>query len=143
MIGTIISTTILRDGPQGPRPEVAAPSSSVGKSYDSRQTAALLPTVTPVETPAPVPQQQDVQGQGQETSRLVDDIRQAAERANRYFKSVDTHLEFTVGEQTGRVVIRVVNSETQEVVRQIPPEKLVRLDDITTQLRGLLFETRG
>lgn len=106
-----------------------------------RQTEALLPTEL-----APVGQgadQQEVPDRKQEQSRLVDDIRQKAEKANAYMKLADTHLEFKVSEQTGHVVISVVKSDTEEVVRQIPPEALDRFANRITQMRGLLFEARG
>jgi flagellar protein FlaG len=145
MIGTIITTTVLRDGPSPPPASAPAPSSNVGKSYDARQTEALLPiSLSPLETESkPVEKRQDVQGPGKDSSSLVEDLRKAAERANRYFRRVDTHLEFLVSEQTGRVIINVINSETQEVVRQIPPEKMQRLADLTGAIRGLLFEDQG
>ena len=145
MIGSVIATTILRDSSYGLTAEVAAPSSSDKRSYDARQTAALLPThVDPISTGAPAGgQQQEVNGPGQEQSRITDEIRQAADKANRYFKQAETHLEFIVGEQTGRVVIKVVNSETMEVVRRIPPDQMQRLADTVSLMRGLLFEAKG
>jgi uncharacterized FlaG/YvyC family protein len=58
-------------------------------------------------------------------------------------QKADTFLQFIVSEQTGHVVVHVVNSETKEVVREIPPETLNRIANRTTQMQGLLFETSG
>lgn len=42
-------------------------------------------------------------------------------------------------EETGRSVVRVVNKETGEVIRQIPPEELLTLVARMRQLSGLIF----
>jgi uncharacterized FlaG/YvyC family protein len=118
-----------------------APSSSDQSSMSPRQTEALLPTDL-----APAGQgdnQQDVSGTKQEQSRLVDDMRQTAEKANAYMNQADTHLQFTVDNQTGHVVISVINSDTNQVIRQIPPEALSRFASRITQMKGLLFEASG
>jgi flagellar protein FlaG len=120
----------------------AAPSGSNQMSMSPRQTAALMPTEF-----APAGQgaetKQDVAETKQELSRLVEDMRQMASKANAYMKQADTHLEFQVSEVTGRVIISVVNSDTKEIVRQIPPDTMTRFSDRMTQMRGLLFETSG
>ena len=38
-------------------------------------------------------------------------------------------LVFTLDQPTGRPVVRLINRETKEVVRQIPPEYLLRLSE--------------
>ena len=38
-------------------------------------------------------------------------------------------LVFTTDQSTGRPVVRLVNKDTREVVRQIPPEYLLRLSE--------------
>lgn len=123
---------------------VATSSGSASVSIGPRQTEALLPTdLQPVAEQGPI---QEVSGKQQETASeesLTDQIRSAADRANKYMELTDTFLQFIVSEQTGHVVIHVVNSETKEVVREIPPETLNRIANRTTQMQGLLFETSG
>lgn len=50
-----------------------------------------------------------------------------------------TKVSFDVDEATGRSVVRVVNKETGEVVRQLPPEVLLTLVARMEQLSGLIF----
>jgi len=38
-------------------------------------------------------------------------------------------LVFTTDQMTGRSVVRLINKDTKEVVRQIPPEYLLRLSE--------------
>ncbi len=39
----------------------------------------------------------------------------------------DNELEFLIDRETHRPLIRVVNRETKEVIRQIPPEYMLRI----------------
>ncbi|VAW63963.1 Flagellar protein FlaG [hydrothermal vent metagenome] len=64
---------------------------------------------------------------------------------NERVQQIQRDLLFSVDDSSGRTVVRVVNTETEEVVRQIPSEEVLRisrniqdqLDDVT----GLIFET--
>lgn len=124
-----------------PTPRTSAPSVSEHPSMSPSQTAALLPKV--MKTTGSEVDNKEVTEKKQEQGSLVEDARQLAEKANTYLKMADTHLEFKVSEQTGRIVISVIESDTKEVVRQIPAESLNRFTSRMTQMRGLLFETTG
>ena len=123
------------------------PSVSRSFSVSPRQTEALIPKdMFPV---GQDPQQQEVDPQGQEAHRseeqnqLFEGARHAAEKANSYMRLIDTHLEFSVSEETGRVVVSVVESDSQAVVRQIPPDSMMQIADRIDQMHGLLFSTQG
>ena len=46
-------------------------------------------------------------------------------------KASSNKLNFSVNEETGRVIIQVVDSESGEVVREIPPEEMIeRMDKL-------------
>lgn len=53
-----------------------------------------------------------------------------------------THLSFSVNRETGDMVIRVIDSQTDEVIRQIPPEEFVRIAARLAKMVGLLFDHR-
>lgn len=56
----------------------------------------------------------------------------------------DTRLSFNYDERIHRVVVRVLNNGTEEVIRQIPPEHLVDLlAKFQQDLRGLLLNQQG
>ena len=52
------------------------------------------------------------------------DVKKIVQRLNATSLSVARDLRFQVDLQSGRSVILVLNSETGELIRQIPPEKL-------------------
>jgi len=56
-----------------------------------------------------------------------EDLSTAVASLNDYAQSVKRHLEFSMDEMSGRTVIIVKDSETEEIIRQIPPESAVAL----------------
>ena len=53
---------------------------------------------------------------------------------------LNSQVSFQVDEDTGRTVIRVIDPETKEVLRQIPPETMLRLMARMTQMLGELVD---
>ncbi len=47
--------------------------------------------------------------------------------------------QFKVDEDLGRLVVRIVNSETKELIRQIPTEEALTLSKKMQEMIGLLF----
>ncbi len=60
----------------------------------------------------------------------------AVEELNNYAQKVGRSLQFSVDDASGKTVIKVMDSETGEVVRQIPPEKVVALMEYLEQDQG-------
>jgi flagellar protein FlaG len=52
-------------------------------------------------------------------------------------------LEFSVDTDTNRIVVKVVDNETRELVRQIPMEEMLALAKAMNQLQGLLLRTKA
>ena len=50
-----------------------------------------------------------------------------------------THLKFETDENTGIRVIKIIDAESGEVVRQIPPEELVKITKTLRDLKGLFI----
>ena len=58
-------------------------------------------------------------------------------------KPVGGSLEFNVDQSSGKTIVRVVDIETQQVIRQIPSEEMVELSRVLERLEGLLFHERA
>lgn len=52
-------------------------------------------------------------------------------------------LEFSIDGDSGRPVVKIIDSETQELVRQIPMEEMLDLAKSLDQLQGLLLRTKA
>ena len=62
-----------------------------------------------------------------------------ADAMNQVVKALNTRLTFQVDESTGRLIVKVIDSETGEVRRQIPPEDMLRLVEKMKSMVGMLF----
>lgn len=56
-----------------------------------------------------------------------DELEKAVESINDFLQSSKRSLEFSVDEISGRTVIKVMDAEREEVIRQIPPETALEL----------------
>ena len=69
-------------------------------------------------------------GQNQPESAAIQarqDLNQALKEIRGYSQSLNRNLEFTVDDTTGRTVIKVIDADSKEMIRQIPPEKMLAL----------------
>lgn len=83
-----------------------------------------------------------------------DDAAQKREQAQQATESLDKvvadlntlahdlhrELNFSVDHESGETVVKVVDSETKEVVRQIPSEEVVRLRKRLEEAAGTIFQ---
>lgn len=58
---------------------------------------------------------------------------EAVSRIQDYVQNLQRELQFTVDEKSGRTIIKVIDSQTEKVIRQIPPEEILALSD---QIQG-------
>ena len=69
-------------------------------------------------------------------------VGEIVEDLNSRVQDIRRELRFSVNENNGKTVITVVDSETEEVVRQIPPEEVVALSEYFEEHTGLLMNAR-
>lgn len=51
-------------------------------------------------------------------------------------------LQFSVHEPTGRTVVKVVDKETENLIREIPPEEFLNLAARLDEMIGILFDKK-
>lgn len=66
-------------------------------------------------------------------------IEAAVEKTRDFVRSIGSDLQFQVDEATGTTVIRVVDRETSEVIRQIPSEEMLEIAQALDRVVGLLL----
>lgn len=71
------------------------------------------------------------------------DVEQAVNQVNQFVQNLSRDLQFTVDEYSGRTVIKVLDSETKEVIRQIPPEEMLRIASHLSADGSLLLKVRA
>jgi flagellar protein FlaG len=79
---------------------------------------------------------------GQDMSIGEQHLIQTIERANRALKGVDKRFEFSIHEDTKEIMVKVINDETDEVIREIPPEKILDMVAKMWELAGILVDRK-
>jgi flagellar protein FlaG len=84
--------------------------------------------------------------EGQSTPQASVDrakIDQAATKVNEVLSLADPQLKIRVDDETERVIVKVVEQESGEVIRQIPPEELLELEKYLSSPKGLLLQEQA
>lgn len=63
-------------------------------------------------------------------------------KANKTLEDLDTELQVTFHKETNQMMVKIVNSKTHEVIKEIPPEKLVDLVYNLCEIAGLFTDHR-
>lgn len=102
------------------------------------ETAAEAQSVTNVAVERSVGQQGgDQQREHAPSEATLDD---AVKRAN--LKMEHTRCEYSYHKDTNRVSIKVINADTDEVVREIPPEKSLDMLQKMWEMAGILVDEK-
>jgi flagellar protein FlaG len=70
-------------------------------------------------------------------------VKEMAEKTQAFLDDLRIKLDFEVYEETGDMVVRIFNRETEELLREIPPESLLELHHKVAELRGILFDQKA
>lgn len=65
-------------------------------------------------------------------------VHAAVESINRKLSESSNNLRFSVDDKTGQIIVRIVDGETDQVIRQIPSEEAIAISQSIEQLQGLL-----
>ena len=69
-------------------------------------------------------------------------LEHAIAEANRSMRAIPTNLEFEQDQDSGKVVVRVIDSETRKVIRQMPTEDMLAMSKALDRLQGLMVHLR-
>ncbi len=71
-------------------------------------------------------------------------LQEATEQLNQLVQNKQQSLQFSLDDSSGRSVIKVVNTDTREVVKQFPPEEILSLSKLMSEsLEAADSETTG
>ena len=109
-----------------PRPSEAASDASPTPSADEKAPSILA---APEET-------QDAS----KKELLNAEVRKAVESLGSAAEIIDRNFKLRVDEDTDRLIIQVVNRETEEVIRQFPEEEVLNITKRLREYIGLVFD---
>lgn len=91
----------------------------------------------------------EVETQEVEVELSQEALEKVVSQLNAYIQNTQRDMDFSVDDTTGRVVVRVVDSTTEEVIRQIPSEEMLAisrhlLENLESeQPKGFLIELKA
>lgn len=65
-----------------------------------------------------------------------EDLRAAVERAQKIIEPQVRDMSFSIHEKTGQIVVRIIDRESKEVIRQIPGEEMLRIAENIEAMQG-------
>jgi len=82
----------------------------------------------------------NVQKESEPTQEVV---AKAAAQIQSFVKDMGRNLSFSIDETTGYNVVRVIDPETNEVIRQLPSEELLKIARSMDQLNSFLVNQKA
>lgn len=79
---------------------------------------------------------------GFESRESVDEFIKSIEAANDELVVYDRRFEFSIHEKTKQIMVKIVDVNTDEVVREIPPEKILDLVAALWEISGLIVDEK-
>lgn len=70
----------------------------------------------------------------------AEDLQASVDNLNRFSQTLNRRLKFTINRDLERVVVKVIDSNTDKVIKEIPPEAIQRLYARIRDALGLLFD---
>jgi flagellar protein FlaG len=121
---------------------ILASSTDNNRSSNSSEKVAAQRKIFTVEIAEVEKQEIDVELSKEALEKVVSQI-------NAYVQDTQRDMDFSVDESTGRVVVRVIDSVSEEVIRQIPSEEMLAisrhfLESLESeQTKGFLIELKA
>lgn len=84
----------------------------------------------------------DAEQQGKQKQPSEKTIKEAVSQVNSRLKQSRTNCAFSYDDVTNRVSIKVYDAETEEVIKEIPPEESLKLVEKMWELAGLIVDEK-
>lgn len=72
-----------------------------------------------------------------------EEFQKVLDAANRVIFGDETRFKFKVHEQTGTIMIKIIDNQTNEVLREIPPEKILNVIAGIRELAGIIVDKKA
>ena len=122
---------------------------SIGNASASMQAMAAAPARTQSESTASVetrPENLQQTGNAQEQAQRVPsagELQKALEEVEKAVAPMAQSLQFSLDKDSGKTVVKVMDTDTNEVIRQIPTEEVLAISKAVDKLKGLLIKQQA
>ena len=117
--------------------------STVNKTIlETGSSEAFVPSPSPVPIKNASVEEKPQREKAKEGSSM-EETRKMAEELNDTMASIGTDLGFYIREDLGnQVVVEIKNKKTDELIKQIPSEEMLKIMQKMEELTGLIFDQR-
>jgi flagellar protein FlaG len=118
-------------------PAPFASNGNAGSPVIAASPVADVPAVAPQYAAPPVPGTQTVQPTGSQLQSAVDKLNQAMQQTN-------TGVQFSIDQNTKSTLVKVVDTQTGETIKQIPSKEVIAVSEAIGQFQqGLLVKQKA
>lgn len=112
----------------------------ISDRFSAGEAAVVLskPSAIPVQTLDAVRQ-----AAASQTKPEIERVTKAVSDINKTIQTLSQNLEFSVEEHSNRVVVKVIDQQTRQVLRQIPSEEALEIARSLDKLQGLLIHQQA
>ncbi len=122
--------------------EISGIGPAVRETFQPITSQARLTEVSMQSPGAVEPDQNSTQQQSRTNERPAspEELKRALDEVNKSIKTMNERLQFRVHEATNVIMVKVVDTYTNEVIKEIPPEKFLDMVAKLQELVGILVD---
>lgn len=69
-------------------------------------------------------------------------VKSAVSEIEKFLKASQRNLEFSTDEESGKIVVKVIASDSGELIRQLPSEEALRIAHSLSDVNSVLFDAK-
>jgi flagellar protein FlaG len=119
--------------------DITQVSSAVAQFAANVANPSAASTQAPSSTPAPKPAPASTESKQADPIQLS----QAVNQINQIVQSVNPGVEFTIENGSNAVIVKVLDVQSQEVIRQFPSEAAIGIAQALDNLQGVLLQHKS
>lgn len=81
--------------------------------------------------------------QAQKAEATRDQLQEAVQRVNDFVQPFNNGLQFSLDDDTGKTIVKVIDKTTDEVIRQFPSEEMLNIAKALDTMKGLLIQQKA
>lgn len=121
--------SIASQMPAAPAPTTAAGTAAATGALPARGAPVDAESSRPVPATTPAEQQRQLEA--------------AVKAVQEFTQPMAGSLEFSLDDESGKTIVKVVDTSTDEVIRQIPSEEMLEIARALDRLQGLLVRQKA
>ena len=120
------------------QPLVSTDTSAVNNTAQKQVRAT--PRAEGLSSPPPA-QKPDSELQARDSSEAIN-VKEAVARISDFVAKTSSEISFTIDEESGLNVVKVIDSSTKDIIRQFPSEEVIAIAQALDKLQGLFLRDK-